>query len=149
MNKLQWFFVAGALCLSHEAQADDWHVLDLRDLGINYRNYAIVNDHARNLLIYPEYPKEGINVILNTTLFTYGYWDSTIESLTTGSKYQAIGLETRLGLNVTDNAQLGYWHHSQHNLDRNEMTIPKFPSEDALEFRIYLFKANEKQKGIF
>lgn len=145
-NVLSWILlmyisVCFGVVLSKCAKADDWHVVDLSELSLTYRNYAVVNDKARNMLIYPEHPKEAINVGIKMDLLTYGYFDSTIESLTTGAKYQGIGLDTRLGLRVTNNLELGFWHHSQHNLDRNHGYMGKFPSEDAVEIRLYLFKA--------
>lgn len=127
----------------------DWHVIDLNELGIDYKNYAIVNDKARNLLIYPEHPKEGIDVNLKLNLLVYGYWDNTIESLTTSSQYRSIGLNTRLGVRASEHLELGYWHHSQHVLDRDAGYYDKFPSEDAVEVRIFIFRSREKRDSIF
>jgi hypothetical protein len=146
--------ITGVICaivlgVSKEAAAEDFHLVDLKELTLNYRNYALVNDHARNLLIYPEYPKEAINVGIKLDILRIGYWDSLIESLTTGSQYRGIGLDTRLGIRVTENVELGLWHHSQHVLDRSEGNIGKFASEDAVEIKVFLYKSPAPRNGIF
>ena len=123
------------------AEASDWHVVDLTEASLNYRNYALLNPNARNLLIYPEHAKEGIDVGLKMDLLSYGYFDSQIESLTTDAQYRSIGLQFGLGLRVTDYLNVGYWHHSQHVLDRGPQSYEKFPSEDALEVRITGYRA--------
>lgn len=123
-----------SLALGKACSAD---LLRVDELSIDYKNYAILNDKARNLLIYPEHPKEGINLNLNLSLVEVCYWNSTIESLTTSAKYQGIGLETRLGVRLSEGFDFGVWHHSQHTLDRSP-NIDKFPSEDALELKLYL-----------
>lgn len=139
--------LALALC-AEDVHARNW-VLGLDELSIEYKNYELVNDKARNLLIYPEHPKEGINVNINTDILTYLYWDSQIQSLTTGSQYRAIGLETRLGLRLSQYLYVGYWHHSQHLMDRAPATLPRFPSEDAVELKLFLFRAKSGRESLF
>jgi hypothetical protein len=116
--------------------------LVLQELSIDYKNYSALNPKARNLLIYPEFPKEGINVGIKTTLFGVFYWDSTIESLTTSAQYRAIGLQTGFGLRFK-RVDIGAWHHSQHCIDRECTTLPKFPSEDAIHVKLYIYRRGE------
>lgn len=131
------------------AQASDWNTFNLNELALNYRNYGLVNPNGRNLLIYPTHPKEGIDVGLKIDVVTYFYWDSDIESLTSGSKYESIGLQTRLGFRLTDYVQLGFWHHSQHNLERPHAFMTSFPSEDAFEVRLYIYRARGQRTSLF
>lgn len=125
--------------------AYDYHLIDLNELSIQYDNYAALNDKARNALIYPDHPKEGINVNVNTTVARFGYVDSIIETLTNSGQYASIGLNIRLGLRVTDNLEFGIHHHSQHLLDRAHSYMDKFPSEDSVQLKLYLYR--EKNNG--
>ena len=122
--------------------------IKLRSLGIDYRNYSIVNPNARNPLITPEPPKDGLDLNLQIDFMSYIYWDSTIHSVTTSAQYRGVGLETRLGINITDHLATGLYHHSQHVLDRNHSGM-KFPVEDAWEIRIKVFQAPEKRSSVF
>lgn len=126
----------------------DFKLVELNQVALDYRNYGMLNDKARNLLIYPEHPKEAINVIVNIDLLKFAYWNSTIESLTTPSQYKSIGLDTRLGLRVSNFLELGIWHHSQHVLDGTQSYMSKFPSEDAVQVKLFLYR-KEKQDSIF
>lgn len=141
MRVLLIFF---SLIYTSSILADDFHVLNLDELSIDYKNYARINDKARNLLIYPEHPKEGINININTSVLSYGYFNSTIESLTTSSQYRGIGLQVCLGLHLSDSVDIGYYHHSQHVIDREIQGIPIFPVEDAIQIKIYFYRKNNK-----
>jgi hypothetical protein len=129
------------------SKADDFIQLD--ELSIDYRDYALVNDKARNLLIYPESPKEGINLNINTTFVSYVYWNSTIESLTTSSQYRGIGLQSSLGIRLNNYIDVGMWHHSQHVLDRVSGDMPNFAEEDAIQLKVYLYRKDKGKDSIF
>lgn len=122
----------------------DADLIELNELSINYRNYAVLGDKQRNLLIYPESPKEGIDLGMKLDLLDVIYSDSKIESLTTSSQYQGVGLDTRLGIRITQSTELGIWHHSQHVLDRKQGNIGKFPSENAIELKVFIFKRDRR-----
>lgn len=116
-------------------------LIDLQSLSLDYKNYGLINSQQRDLLIYPEHPGDSINVEVNTNLFFDSmYLNSTIESMTTSGQYRGVGLQERLGFYVGDMFELGWYHHSQHVLDRQIESIPTFPSEDAIEFKINLYK---------
>ena len=128
------------LLISTVCHAEEYQFLRLDELSLDYKNYSIVNDHQRNLLIYPDSPKEGINVNINSTLMNYVYFNNTIESLTTDGQYRGIGLQLSLGLRLSNYFDVGYYHHSQHTIDRAIMSIPAFPTEDALQFKLYFYR---------
>lgn len=136
------FLLNPASCLA------DFKILQLDELSIDYRNYTLINPKARNILLYPDPPKEAVNVNINTSLLKFGYFNSIIESLTTDSQYRTIGLQVFLGIRISKYADLGLWHRSQHYLDGQFVSIPKFPSEDALQVKLYLYK-RQKQDTIF
>jgi hypothetical protein len=137
-----FFFIFTTMVCNMQANASEFHVVELNQLALDYKNYGMLNDKARNMLIYPEHPKESINIILNMDILKCGYWNSTIESMTTGSQYRAIGLETRLGFRPLQSLELGIYHHSQHVIDRPHAYMDKFASEDAVELKLYLFNKN-------
>jgi hypothetical protein len=133
---------------SCQSNAADYHVWDLKEFTINYRNYALINDQARNALIYPIHPKEGIDVGFKSDVLGFGYFDNEIMSLTSDSQYEAIGLDLRLGIRVSDYVQVGYWHRSEHLLDHHSDYLPRYPSQDALEVRIYLFRSKSPRESL-
>jgi hypothetical protein len=133
------------LLIMDDGYAADLHVLDLSELSIDYKNFQMVNPNAHSVMTYPDPPKESVNLNLKTNLLIVGYWDSTVESWTTDSQYRAVGLETRIGVRLTDYVDLGLYHHSQHVLDRAEqLPMGHFPVEDAVEIKIYLYKAKDR-----
>ena len=155
---MRWILILLSL-ISYSAKAEDilfnpnsqgsnFHVIELQDLALDYKNFSWLNDQARNALIYPEHPKESINVVINTNLLKYMFLNSTIESLTTGSQYRSIGLELRLGLRVHNNLEFGYYQHSEHILDGTHSYMNKFPVEDAIEIKLFLYR-KEKKDSIF
>lgn len=131
------------------ARADDYHVIELNELSLDYRNFKMINANSHNMLIWPSPPKEAVNVNIKLDLFKYAYWNSIIESLTNDSKYASIGLDTRLGVRVTEYLEVGIYHHSQHVLDRSyDYMNGHFPEEDAVQIKLYLFK-KDKNESLF
>lgn len=121
----------------------------LSEVYLNYRNYTLVNSGQKSLLVYPESPKEAINLNLNMNLFFgYMYVQSNVETYTTSAQFRSVGLQERLGFYLTKNIEIGINHHSQHTLDRSIPYMTGFPSEDCIEFRLYLYKLND-HKSIF
>jgi hypothetical protein len=125
------------LWFTGETRASD--VFTLRELSIEYRSYSLYSDQQRNMLIYPEPPKDGLDVSLNTAVLGYFGWDSTVHSVTSDAQFRGVGLDMRLYLNLTQEISFGHWHHSQHVLDRASPYM-RFPAEDAFFVKIYLFR---------
>jgi len=121
-----------------KAQALD--VVSLREARIDYRNYNIISSYNRPLLIYPEVAKEGIILHVNTDILKYGFWDNSVEALTTDAQYRSIGLQFNLGLRITPWLDVSYWHHSQHVLERVSSPVSPYPFEGALQFSIKLYQ---------
>ena len=113
-------------------------VLDLKELSIEYKNYSVLSDYQRVALIYPDAPKDGLDVNINSTLLRYFGWDSKVHSVTDDGQYRGIGLQMAGYLNLTQEFSFGWQHHSQHVLDR-EHAFMRFPAEDLLFVKIYLY----------
>lgn len=119
----------------------EFHIVDLNEVYLDYRNYSMVNPNARNLLIYPDTPKEAINVGIKLDLLKYMYIDNEIQSITTDAQYKGIGLDLRIGVRATSWLEVGLWHRSQHVLDGTQSFMGgNFPSEDAFNVKVYLFR---------
>ena len=130
--------------------ATDYHLIDIRELALDYKNYKMINPNARNALIYPESPKEGVNVELKLDVMNrLFYWDSAIESLTTDSQYRSVGLKLWMGLHLSDHMDVGYYHHSAHILDATQSRMNGFPVEDAVQIKLYLFRTKEPRNSVF
>jgi len=137
--------IVGNVFLRYASADDDFHLVDLNELSIDYKNFNMVNPDSHNMLIWPNTPKEGINVGIKLDLLHYFYWDSVIESLTDDAQYASIGLDTRLGLRVSQYLEVGFYHHSQHVLDRAYTGMDgHFPEEDAVEVKIYLYRGSPR-----
>lgn len=135
--------------IMEKGHADDYHVIDLNELNLDYKNFKMINDKARDPLVYPEPPKEGVDVNLDLGLVNnYGYWNSSVQSLTVDSQYRSIGLVMHLGVHLTEYLDVGYFHHSAHVLDEQQPYMP-FLTEDAVEVKIFLYRNNHEHKGVF
>lgn len=146
MVGLKWTYLILSLLLSFvmlllSTPSRAFDLIELDSLAIDYKNYKLLSTTQRDLLIYPESPYEGINVEINSSLFfDLMYFNSTIEGLTTSAQYRGIGLQERVGFRVFNILEVGWYHHSQHVLDREIQSIPTFPAEDAIELKLYLYK---------
>jgi len=136
--------------IGRDASADsrDW-VLGLDELSLDYRNHAMMNPNQRDALLFPESPKEAINLNVKTNIMQVFGWDSQIQTLTTDSQYRAIGLQTSLVLRVSQSFEIGFWHQSNHLIDRQSATLPRFPSQDALSVKLYLYRAAPGRESLF
>jgi hypothetical protein len=123
---------AGLLYLDG-ARAGD--VFELREVAVEYRNHFLLSEFQRNALIYPEPPKDGLDVDLRVSVIRYFGWDSIVHSVTTDGQFRGIGLHMRTYLNLTQEISFGHDHHSQHVLDREHPAM-RFPAEDSVFVRL-------------
>lgn len=145
MKYFLWIALGLLLCHYYAKASDKPYdsapVFQLNELSLDYKNFAMLNDKARNPYIYPEHPKEGINVDMNLGfLWNVGYLNSSIQSLTTESQYRSIGLELHYGVHVGRYLDFGGYHHSEHVLDEVQPVYSSYPSEDAVEIRLFLYR---------
>ncbi len=132
------FFLLAALT-PLKALAQDFS--ELQEVSVDYRNFHVLGDNQRDLLVYPEPPKEKLFLNLNMDLlWGHMYANSQIQATTVDSQYRGIGLEQRLGFYLGKSAEVGYIHHSQHVMDRAMGSIPVFPVTDAVQVMLYLYR---------
>lgn len=128
--------------------AQAFELIKLDTLAIDYRNYAMVNPNGHEPVVYPDPPKEAINLEMNLDVVYAFYIDSTVESMTADSQFRDVGLLIRAGLRITDYLELGLIHHSQHELDRTQqLPMGHFPESDAVQLKLYIYRANPSGRG--
>lgn len=134
------------LLMMSDAEATDWHLIDLKELNVNYKRF--VSD-GRDPLIYPYVHKEAINLDVNMDLFNVFYWDNRILSVTDDAQYRGVGLNVKLGLRITQSLSLQYEHLSQHVLDDKVQRMDKFPVEDSIGLVLKIYQAPGARKAAF
>ena len=137
-----------SLLFSSLVQASDLHLMELDELSVDYKHFAVLNDKARNLLTYPEHPKEAINVNINSSILGVVYFNNQIQSMTTGAQYKSIGLQVGLGVRLTSYLEVGYLHLSQHVID-GKHPFMKYPVEDSLTVKLYFYRAHKPNNTLF
>lgn len=86
----------------------------------------------------------GVDLLVNMDLMSYLYWDNTVHTISDvatsgGGQNRTVSWEYRLGVRVTEELSVGYFHHSQHILDFSYHS--PLPLEDAFEIRFTIFKS--------
>jgi hypothetical protein len=125
------------LLLTSPALAD-WQLLELQEVRVNYERYR---DGGRDPLFTDSAPKEALNLHVNTDLFRYFGWDSSVLSKTDQVQFHYVSLAMRLYIRVTDHLEIGVRHQSQHLLDTTYQH-QRFPVSDSIEINLYLYRAD-------
>lgn len=132
------FLVLSLLTWALVANAD---FLELQEVSVDYKNFGLLSKQQRSLLTNPDPIKEGLDLQLkNNIIWGLGYFDTNVQSATSDAQYRYVGLELHTGFHVSDSMDLGLYHLSQHGLDRPMNGIDKFPSANAVELKVYLYK---------
>jgi hypothetical protein len=157
--KFVWFSMVAALFYvalgASHCHADDYNVVDLKELNFSYRQFLpggsdplITDNGLPNRTL-----GQGIDLNVNLKLAEYFYWDNKIvtmtdqDSVTGSSQFRMVGWNFRLGLNVTENVQIGYWHFSEHVLDYT--AVFPYPRQDAVEIKVIIYRSGSKPNGLF
>lgn len=120
--------------------------LKLQELSLQYNRLLPGN---RILLIAPESGKEKLSLGLKTDVFKVLFADFNVAAYTSQSQYRSIGLQMDLGVRLTPWLQVGYYHQSQHVLDRPNALIQGFPVEDAVAVKLFLYRAGQSRPALF
>lgn len=89
----------------------------------------------------PDPIKEGLNLGLQNSIFWgAGYANAEIKSATSQAQYRYIALEVSTGFHLGPMLDLGVYHLSEHGIDRQMGGQPKYPSVNAVELKIYLYR---------
>ena len=113
----------------------------LDEVYVDYKNHALVNPNNRSPLLYPESIKETLDLHIKMTTLGIVYMNPTVKSWTTDAQYRIVGLELELGLHLSDYFDIFYYHESLHMLDKQQVYLPRYPVDDAVGVRVYLYRS--------
>lgn len=89
-------------------------------------------------------------MIINVDLFcTYldgicMFWDNEVDAKASSSQYRSVAWDYRLGWALGKKVDIGWWHRSNHELDRKSSNFARFELENVLFIQ---FKWHEKPRG--
>lgn len=126
------FFIV-LLAARSEASTQFWK---LDDIYVDYKHFK---DGSRDPLFFNSHMKEELDLNLDTTVASVGYFDSMVHSMTDQWQFHVVGLNMHAGLRLTPWLDVGLEHYSQHLLDTKYPYGP-FPVYDALEVKFYFYK---------
>lgn len=157
IKALLWAASLGFLSVS--AHAGD--VIELQELALTYqRPIGSSTDPllTENQNLSPRAVGNRFDLTVDTRIFHYVYWDSTIHSATdlvvnpdgstAGGQFREVGLDTRLGVQLFDKLQAGVYHGSAHLLD-TVYSGGAWPNETGLEVRFTIFRSKSTPKSVF
>ncbi len=113
----------------------------LDEVSIDYARYK---QDTRLPILYPNVPKERLDVNINFSFLKIGYINNTIHSLTDANQFRLIGWHYQVGV------RLGKWvdiygdHFSQHLLDTQ---LSNFPVENSAGIKFYLYRL-DRARGL-
>lgn len=152
---LALFLSVPVLADSSLAVATSGRIFNLNEVSLVYRSYS---DSSRLPLVtqngLPDRSiSSGINLNVNIDFASYFYWDNTIhtysDAIASGNpgQHRTVSWEYSLGVRITKELSVGYYHHSQHILDH--AYSKDLPLEDAVEIKFTIFKQRQDREPLF
>ena len=152
---LDWTQISAMVALTLSSHAMAWEPVTLRELYLTHKTFKAGSRipegvDGSNLADTREIGQE-VDLDFNVDfLDDYFFWNnhvwSTIDRWEKTGKmgvFRNVGWNWRIGFRPCDYLEVGYWHFSKHMLDANyskAINDGKFPVEDALEIRFWLYK---------
>ncbi len=136
-----------ALLLTGEANAGTSDApVKLNLVELKWRNYT---SDGRDLLIYPSIHKEAVELSLDTDVFRYLYLDTSVAGIQDETQYRGISFTSHLGIRICDWLRIEHEHNSQHVLDGQIETLPRFPVYDSVTAIFTLYRAASNGRPTF
>lgn len=168
MNRLILRFVLGYLLgvtigliwLNRSDASEGWEIVNLTEVNVNYISFfpgsfdPLITENAS--MPNRQLGKQ-LDLNVNMDFMKYGYWDNKVHSLTddrinpndSAGQFRLVGLNSRLGLRVSQHLEIGYFHYSQHLLDTGYQAgngvSNHWPVEDGLEIKLWLFRRDDSK----
>lgn len=117
----------------------------LDEVSINYKRFI---GETRHPLFLHSKQKEEVNLNLNTTVLNVFYFNNTVHSQTDSSQYKVVGWNLFLGARVFRSLDLQVEHFSKHLLDES-YSVMRFPVENSIGFKWYLYRNDKQKESIF
>jgi len=114
-----------------------FELFSLRKVGFDYGWFFPKARHGDFTSENP--PANKLDLIVNTDILTYGFFDGKVISITDADQFRLVGLNYILGVRVTPFLNLRWEHLSEHMLDR--APVPGgFTVYDNVGFTFYLYQ---------
>jgi hypothetical protein len=123
--------------------AEDFFNLD--EVSIGYKKF---DGGGRDPLFFSAPMKEQLDLRVNTTLFYWLGFDSTVHSMTNTDQFHVVGLNTRLYVRLSKYVEVGREHFSRHILD-SSLPGQRFPVYDCWTINIYLLRQERRKESLF
>ena len=134
--------MAFAIAATSTGQAAE--LVSLDETSIHYKRFV---PNGRNPYFLTLAPKEELNFQIDFTAFKYCYVNTRLHAMTTSAQYHLVGLNTVIGVRVTNGIHLQYEHFSKHLLD-STYPYQKFGVEDSIGAKFFLYKNREKRGAL-
>lgn len=135
------------LLVCKAALGGELKLLDLNTVNIEYKNFT-PNTHSV-YMTDGSILNKGLNLNINTDVLRFGYINQTVWSLTDQHQFRWVGWNYHIGLRVLSYLDVEWEHFSRHILDKEypykATQHQRFPVEDSINFRIYLFRRDKKE----
>lgn len=139
MKYIPWFIVFLALYLQWEARAEDSNLLPhLEEVS---GDYARFKSDSREPVIYPDTPKERLDLNINMSFLKYGFSSNTVHSLTDDSQFRVVGWKYQIGVHLSYWADIYCEHFSQHILDM--AGDRPYPVQNLIGIKVYMYRRNQ------
>lgn len=141
---------------SELAIATQGNFFDINEVSLDYRLYS--ESSRLPLVTQNGLPNRridsGINLNVNIDIARYLYWDNTIHTYSDAiiasdapGQHRTVSWEYSLGVRISKELSVGYYHHSQHVLDTSYAN--PLPLEDAIQIKFTIFKQRMPRESLF
>lgn len=150
-----WGFIIGMIVWTHQANASEFHLIELRDAYIDYHQF--LPGGSDPLITQNGLPDRALDreldLHLDVDFLKFGYFNNMVHSMTDqgadGSmgSFRVVGWNWRLGVRVTPFLDLWIDHYSQHLLDTT-YAYGHFPLQDSVGFTVRFFDIDQSKSAL-
>ena len=115
----------------------------LTKVELKWRNYT---SDGRDSLIYPHVHRESVELSLDTDVLRYFYFDSSVLGIQDETQYRGISFTSHIGFRFFPWLRIEFEHNSQHVLDGQVETLPRFPVYDSVTAIFTIYRASPSQR---
>lgn len=112
-------------------------IMDLDELSVRVDNFL---HEGRDPVIYPVPQNHRWTLQMDMSSFDTLLWRNKIISTTSPSQFESVAWNFDFGFKFTDYVEVFYSHTSTHLLDRKHSFMHRFPVEDSIALKIFIFK---------
>ncbi len=125
-------------CKAEEIQPNwkinNFQLLDVDKLSLEYAK--IRNQRDGYYLVDDPHFDYRMAFLVNIRLLGYGYWQNDIHMMAADDRVRAVGWQWEAGAHILKNADVFWYHHSQHVMERESPRGQTYPLENRYGVRI-------------